>query len=356
MRTGTSGQIVNFGVPLLRQRWLIIAAAVLAVVVDCQLGANIRPKRAVFTIVIGLCLVAVLMLASFASSHGLQVFCLASSVMFMALNLCMLAVEVIRGPFDTIIDPWVSVELHGGVDLEPRRAVTLARTADNGLTPISQAEQARHASIQYNKRSHSQPSRPYNHVATDTDRPTGSLLAGDADADGTALVTPSDENADPLQHRIRRLDELTMAHAAAMGVLVLSSLYPTAYYGERWFGFTHRTAEALMMISDFAVILVRCALLFTVVYRDVLAVAVLAADSQKWKREAADARLKAIQQFTRYIFHEARVPLQAVTLAVDELGASLDDIRGRSRTIRHMAREHRSQRKDGSRARVCSTG
>ena len=52
----------------------------------------------------------------------------------------------------------------------------------------------------------------------------------------------------------------------------------------------------------------------------------------KAKDEANRSRMQHVRQFIRYVFHEARVPLQAVSLGVEEI----EDI------LRDIHREHRA--------------
>ena len=128
------------------------------------------------------------------------------------------------------------------------------------------------------------------------------------------------------------------ATLAILGLLaVAGSVNVIDYQGTRFYGVEPDTLKPVIEIIDTLIIVLRCAMVLTVMLEDITSISLQAADSQKWKRQATDARLKAIQQFTRYIFHEARVPLQAVTLAVDELGASLDNIRGHTASIRDLA-------------------
>ena len=101
----------------------------------------------------------------------------------------------------------------------------------------------------------------------------------------------------------------------------------------RFFGVRNDIGEIMAALAETMVGLLRCALAVAVLHSDITAVARRAAKAQKWQRKAADARLHAIQQFTRYIFHEARVPLQAVSLAVDELEEEMKEGAAKSKRL-----------------------
>lgn len=45
----------------------------------------------------------------------------------------------------------------------------------------------------------------------------------------------------------------------------------------------------------------------------------LAWERHEWRAKAARSQIEHVQQFLRYVFHEARVPLQAVHLGSQEL-------------------------------------
>lgn len=107
--------------------------------------------------------------------------------------------------------------------------------------------------------------------------------------------------------------------------LVCTSLISLTTFGTRFFGWSMTSAGIISALSETMLGLIRCAMAVAVLHEDITAVARKATKAQEWQRKAADARLHAIQQFTRYIFHEARVPLQAVTLAVDELEEGLKE-------------------------------
>jgi len=128
-----------------------------------------------------------------------------------------------------------------------------------------------------------------------------------------------------------------------LSMVALSGLYPLAYYGERWFGLSQDTATVLYIACDIWVVLMRFSFFFGMVHRDVLVVAQEAIESQEFEREASDSRLDAIKQFTRYIFHEARVPLQAVALSVQELQESIKDISSKSRRLSRSAPPRRGR-------------
>ena len=132
--------------------------------------------------------------------------------------------------------------------------------------------------------------------------------------------------------------------------------YPLEYYGTRWMGLDLQTARQIVAITDAVVIVLRCGLAVAIVHAEVTAVANEASKAQQYKREAADARLDTIQQFTRYIFHEARVPLQAVSLAVDELQETVKEASLQARELEGLGTGMRRRRGEGTAGRLVERG
>ena len=125
-------------------------------------------------------------------------------------------------------------------------------------------------------------------------------------------------------------------------------MFPIEFYATRIFEFDEGTSNTINVVVDALVGLLRCAIAVAIVHADITEVAKQAAEAQEWRRKAADTRLDAIQQFTRYIFHEARVPLQAVTLAVDELEEGLKEAMGHTGELRRRLRSRLGALEAGS--------
>jgi len=125
-------------------------------------------------------------------------------------------------------------------------------------------------------------------------------------------------------------------------------MLPIELYATRIFDLDGGTSRVINTVVDAMLGLLRCAIAVAIVHTDITEVAKQAAEAQEWRRKAADTRLDAIQQFTRYIFHEARVPLQAVTLAVDELEEGLKEAMGHTGELRRRLRSRLGALEAGS--------
>lgn len=153
----------------------------------------------------------------------------------------------------------------------------------------------------------------------------------DASKRGSTRPEPSSQAQSEDSSRPRTTSSATIAIMVLVGVSGL--LMQISFFSARWWGCTISGSQALFASAACMFTAFRCALALVVMHNEVTAVSNQVAETNKWRRQAADARLDTIQQFTRYIFHEARVPLQAVSLAVHELRASLNGIRSERRKL-----------------------